>query len=110
MRTLASGILFLAAGAASAGEPVKQATFTKKTQPVAAAAAQGGCAECAESAKPGFASKLFRKLGWGDTGVDQPVGCDNLYTDCKFIFGGCRSFYGTGTAAAGHGKKTVVPQ
>jgi hypothetical protein len=43
-------------------------------------------------------------------GCPKPIGCGNHWTELKWIFGSCRQFFGTASAAVGEGRATFVPQ
>jgi len=42
-------------------------------------------------------------------GCPTPIGCGNLYSEFKFVFGSCRQFFGTAGSTEGHLHKTYVP-
>jgi hypothetical protein len=107
MRLLSICVLLAAFSTASATD--------KKIKEVAKPApATKACTTCDSSdegdARHGVLHKMKKRLGWYDTGCDQPLGCDNTYTTCKFMFGSCKTFFGNGTASQGHGKRTVVAE
>ena len=57
---------------------------------------------------------LFGGTWWYDHirapyGVPTPLGCGNLWTEYKFVFGSCRQYFGTGQASTGCGKATQGP-
>ena len=39
-------------------------------------------------------------------GCPKAVGCSNFWSECKFIFGSCRQFYGTAEATIYHHRNT----
>jgi hypothetical protein len=63
---------------------------------------QAPCANCdakSTKAKSKLASKLNKNCGTDP--CPNPIGCGNFWTESRFIFGSCRSFFGTGTSASG---------
>ena len=50
--------------------------------------------------KEPFQSKLNRHIN-APSGCDNPLGCGNLYSEFKFLFGSCKQFFGTGESAPG---------
>lgn len=54
-----------------------------------------------------FGDRLQKQLWWDEhncapDGCPKPVGCGNFWTEFKFVFGGCRQFFGTGQSVNGH--------
>ena len=110
---------------ASAADPVAPAPIVLQpgqtivvVQQAAGPKVAAPCTTCgdkaAEAKKPGVLHRLFKKVACsdgkcGEKGCNNPLGCGNLYTECKFIFGGCRDFFGTDAASAGHLHNTVTP-
>ena len=74
------------------------------------------CAACDDGSAGGggILKKILKRIACpdgkcGEKGCNNPQGCGNLYTECKFLFGGCRDFFGTDAASAGHLHRTVTP-
>jgi hypothetical protein len=40
-------------------------------------------------------------------GCPKPIGCGNVWTEWKFIFGSCRQYFGSAESTVGHGYNTV---
>jgi hypothetical protein len=62
------------------------------------------CAECAakHSSKHGVCSRFYYRFieqDCGPVGCPWPVGCSNFHLECLHLFGSCRQFFGTGSAA-----------
>lgn len=59
-----------------------------------------------------FSERLYAKYQvhiCAPDGCPSPLGCGNLYTESKFLFGSCRQFFGTGEASQGIHKHAKVP-
>ncbi|QVL32286.1 hypothetical protein KIH39_26220 [Telmatocola sphagniphila] len=88
---------------------------TPSTKVVTSAASAASCSTCDKDGKKSFYAKIKTRLGacpngsCDDKGCANPLGCGNLWTDGKFLFGSCRDFFGTDVAATGHLHKTNVP-
>lgn len=59
-----------------------------------------------------FGDELRHQLLWDQhecapDGCIKPVGCGNLWTEIKFIFGSCRQFFGTAESTVGHHRNTI---
>lgn len=39
-------------------------------------------------------------------GCPKPIGCGNLFTELKFLFGSCRQFFGNAESTVGHHRAT----
>jgi hypothetical protein len=58
-----------------------------------------------------FGDELRHQLLWDQhecapDGCIKPLGCGNLWTEIKFIFGSCRQFFGTAESTVGHHRNT----
>jgi hypothetical protein len=58
-----------------------------------------------------FGDELRHQLLWdahecAPDGCIKPLGCGNLWTEIKFIFGSCRQFFGTAESTVGHHRNT----
>ena len=58
-----------------------------------------------------FGAELRSQLLWDQhecapDGCIKPIGCGNLWTEIKFIFGSCRQFFGTAESTVGHHRGT----
>ena len=58
-----------------------------------------------------FGDELRSQLLWDQhecapDGCIKPVGCGNLWTEIKFVFGSCRQFFGTAESTVGHHRGT----
>lgn len=58
-----------------------------------------------------FGNELRSQLLWDQhecapDGCIKPVGCGNLWTEIKFVFGSCRQFFGTAESSVGHHRAT----
>lgn len=105
MLRLASLLTLLAlASAANAGDEPKKvvpANFAATSGVVPSSSCPDG--GCAEGAPRGPLAKKFRSLfigshECGPDGCINPIGCGNFHTDFRFVFGSCRSFFGTAGA------------
>lgn len=101
-------VLALASVSKAADEPKKvvPANYTPTRSAVPASPCpDGGCAESAPRGPLGFGKRwglfggsLIGSHECGPDGCINPIGCANFHTDFRFIFGSCRSFFGTGGA------------
>jgi hypothetical protein len=58
-----------------------------------------------------FGDELRYQLLWDEhecapDGCIKPLGCGNLWTEVKFLFGSCRQFFGTAESTVGHHRNT----
>jgi hypothetical protein len=58
-----------------------------------------------------FGDELRHQLLWDQhecapDGCIKPLGCGNLWTEIKFVFGSCRQFFGTAESTVGHHRNT----
>lgn len=58
-----------------------------------------------------FGDELRAQLLWdyhecAPDGCIKPIGCGNFWTECKFLFGSCRQFFGTAESTVGHQRNT----
>lgn len=58
-----------------------------------------------------FGDELRAQLLWdrhecSPDGCIKPIGCGNFWTECKFIFGSCRQFFGSAESTVGHHRNT----
>ncbi len=111
---IALGLATSSAGAAdpllSPSANVVQASKKFQLPPPACDSCQASAAE--EAKQKGYFARCFGKIFHPENkknGSEQPLGCANLHTDCEFLFGSCKNFFGTGISAAGHCDRTVVP-
>jgi hypothetical protein len=111
MLRLASLLTLLAlASAANAGDEPKKvvpANFAAPTGVIPSSPCpDGACAESAPRGPAGFGKRLRSLFGGplvgshecGPDGCINPIGCANFHTDFRFVFGSCRSFFGTAGA------------
>ena len=104
-------------------EKIKPVTLRTATPLRESAAPSPGCAtgDCAESGPRDRRFRIFNRTGsligsniyshnCGEDGCPNPLGCSNFHLEFRFIFGSCRSFFGTGTAAQTPAKYPEVPR
>lgn len=58
-----------------------------------------------------YGDYLRHQLRWDEhecspDGCVKAVGCSNFWSECKFLFGSCRQFYGTAEASIYHHRNT----
>lgn len=93
------------ASAATAGDEPKKvvpANFATPTGVIPSSSCPDGtCAESAPRGPAGFGKRIRALFGSHECGPDgciNPIGCANFHTDFRFVFGSCRSFFGTAGA------------
>jgi hypothetical protein len=110
LRTISVLSLLTLAGLAQAGDEPKKIVPVTGTQVISSIPASncpdGACAESAPKGKLGLGKRLGLFGGGplvgshecGPDGCINPIGCGNFHTDFHFVFGSCRSFFGTAGA------------
>lgn len=120
-----SRVLLAAACAVLAFPMLAAAADKKRSAPVSPGEAKPGKCQTCDAPKPAvvpasfatadrpgsFGRELQARLFWDEhmcapDGCPTPVGCGNLWTERKFIFGSCRQFFGTAGGSVGHSRRT----